>query len=71
MEMTAVENSSQIAAVGYDPAAKLLHVEFKSGGTYAYEDVPADKADAFVKSDSKGRFLSAHIKSQHAHRKVS
>lgn len=71
VEMTAVENSSQIAAIGYDQSAKVLHVQFHSGGTYAYEDVPADMADAFAKSDSKGRFLSTHIKGRHPYRQVS
>lgn len=71
MEMTAVENSKQIAAIGYDSAAKILQVQFHSGGVYQYEDVPADMADAFAKSDSKGRFLSTHIKDRHPYRKVS
>ena len=69
--MSAVENSSQIAAIGYDPAANELHVQFHNGGIYAYENVPFDKADAFAKSDSKGRFLSQNIKGQHSYRKVS
>lgn len=71
MEMTAVENSSQIAAIGYDIAANELHVQFHNGGTYAYENVPFDKADAFAKSESKGRFLSQNIKGQHQYRLVA
>lgn len=63
MERTAVENSTQIASIGYDHALKLLEIEFKAGGSvYQYEGVPADMADAFAKADSKGRFLSEHIK---------
>lgn len=34
--------SSQIAAVGYDPATWDLVVEFKTGARYAYLDVPFD-----------------------------
>lgn len=71
MEMTAVDNSSQIAAVGYDPTVQVLHVAFKSGGTYAYEGIPATMADAFVKSESLGRFLGQHIKGSFPYRKVA
>jgi hypothetical protein len=71
VKMSAVENSTQIAAVGYDPAIQELHVSFKNGGTYAYEGVPDTMADAFVKSESLGRFLGQHIKGAFPHRKVS
>ena len=51
MDMTPV-NSSQLAAVGYDPETKTLHIKFKDrtsaktgvttpGATYAYDAVPA------------------------------
>jgi hypothetical protein len=33
-------NSSNIAAIGYDPETQTLAIEFRSGGTYEYYDVP-------------------------------
>lgn len=37
-------SSSQIAAVGYDPAASVLEVEFNSGSVYQYDGVPPEVA---------------------------
>lgn len=71
VERKAVENSSQVASVGYDPAARVLEVEYKAGGIYQYEGVPPDMADALVRSDSVGGFLHRHIKDRFEHRKVA
>ena len=59
--MTPVK-SSNIEAVGYDDDKKRLTVRFKSGGTWHYEDVPADVHKRFVSADSIGRFFAAHIR---------
>ena len=40
--------SSNIESVAYDPATRELHVRFKNGGTYSYEDVPAEKHAALM-----------------------
>lgn len=37
-------SSSQIAAVGYDPEASVLEVEFHSGSVYQYDGVPPEVA---------------------------
>lgn len=63
-------DSSQINAIGYDKELQLLHVQFKNGGTYAYEGVPHDMADALVKSESVGGFLHRHIKDHFPHKKL-
>lgn len=67
MERNVVENSSQIASVGFDHADNVLEVEFKNGSVYHYTGVPPDMADAFVRSPSLGRFLHEHIKGQFPH----
>lgn len=61
-------NSSQIAGYDYDPATKTLTVEFKSGGTYTYHDVPAEKFEAMQAAPSVGSYLHANIKGKHEHR---
>lgn len=38
--------SGNIVAVGYDPEAQYLVVEFKGGSKYGYKDVPLDEWDA-------------------------
>lgn len=70
MEFIPVE-SSNIAAVGFDARADdttigTLYVRFKNGGEFAYYDVPAEKYDAFLDSESKGKFYIANVKSAYA-----
>ncbi len=61
MEMIQVE-SSNIAAVGYNEETKELHIEFNSGKTYSYQDVPKEIAVNLVKADSVGKYFHAHIR---------
>ncbi len=61
MEMTPVE-SSNIAAVGYNEEDKELHIEFNSGKTYAYQDVPEDIAKGLVEAESVGKYFHANIR---------
>lgn len=60
--------SSQIESIGHD--GTHLHVKFKSGGTYRYEDVPVEKFEAAKSAESIGRFLNQHVKGKHAHTKI-
>lgn len=62
--------SSNIAALGYDPVAKELHVKFLSGATHAYADVPATTYTAFLNSPSLGSHFSKHIREEFKSRKV-
>lgn len=62
--------SSMMAGIGYDPAAQILEIEFRTGGTYQYFDVPADAYDALQAASSKGRFFHAHIDGCFRYRRV-
>lgn len=55
--------SSNIKAVGYDPASKTLEVEFKNGAVYQHSGVPQDLADRMVHSESVGGFYNKMVKS--------
>jgi hypothetical protein len=69
-EMRPVESSS-VAAVGYDPTARELHVRFKdSGETYVYYGVEAPVFEAFVQADSKGGFVNARLRRRYIARKL-
>lgn len=57
--------SSNVAAVGHDPATSTLHVRFKSGKTYAYHGVPAEKHQALLSAASIGVHLNKFIKPGH------
>lgn len=63
MDFTMVE-STNLAAISYDPTEHRLFVRFKrsGGAVYAYEDVPPQLYDAMLNANSKGRFLNEQIK---------
>ena len=53
MEMIPVQ-SSQIAEVGHDPAASLLHIRFRRGELYEYENVSAEQHAEMMSARSVG-----------------
>lgn len=64
MQMLPV-TSSTVAAIGYDPAAKQMAVQFKSGGTYVYHSVPQEEYEALMASQSKGQYVHKNIKGKY------
>jgi hypothetical protein len=58
--------SSDIASVGYDPAAQTLEIEFKATGIYRYFSVPAEVAEQLRTTPSPGKFFLQHIKGKYA-----
>ena len=59
--------SSQIAAIGYDPAARRLVVRFRGSGrrleaVYSYDGVPAEIAAGLVAAASPGIYFNRHIR---------
>lgn len=69
MKLTEIE-SSNIAAIGYDPAAKKLRVQFKGGGLYEYYDVPAAAHEKFMAAESKGGHFAKHIRGEYDTKKL-
>jgi hypothetical protein len=68
IELLPVESRS-ILEVGYDPAARELHVVFKrSSRRYIYEGVPPEVFDRLMASESKGGFVNAEIKNAYPFR---
>lgn len=61
MQMTPVA-SNNIDSVGYDPQTLSLHVRFKSGLTYEFEDVPEREYDALISAPSVGSFFYHNIR---------
>ena len=54
--------STNIKAVGYDKKEKTMEVEFHSGGTYKYNDVPKSLFDRIKRVKSPGKFFHKHIR---------
>jgi hypothetical protein len=68
VEMVPV-SSSAVKAVGYDEHKRELHVQFASGARYVYEGVPPEKHQALRDAASIGKFVNAHVKGAHSHRR--
>lgn len=64
MKLTPIK-SSAIQGAAYDPETKTLHLQFSSGGTYAYAGVPAEKFAALRSADSAGKYIAQHIRPHH------
>ena len=60
-------NSSNIAHVDID--GDDLVVTFKNGNSYRYAGA-AEHHDSLVGADSPGKYLHAHIKGKHEHKRV-
>jgi lysyl-tRNA synthetase class 2 len=64
--------SSMIRALGYDPAASILEVEFaETGKVYQYFDVPFSVYDELMSAESLGAYFNEHIKDLYAYRDIS
>lgn len=71
--------SSQINAIGHDPATNTLSIQFKSkdgtaGSTYHYADFGAEAFAAFKGAESIGSHFGKHIKphaAKHPYKKIS
>lgn len=64
-------DSSNIYAIGYDAAERILEIQFRSGGVYRYYDVPQAVHREFMSSISKGRYFYNAIKGAFRYRKVA
>jgi len=56
-------SSSNLAAIGYDPTAAELQVQFQTGAIYAYHNVPPEVYDGLVNASSKGTYFAEMIRS--------
>jgi hypothetical protein len=54
--------SSVIASIGYDEKTRALDIEFRTGATWRYLDVPPEIYHALLAAESKGRFYNANLK---------
>lgn len=59
MEMVAIEGSSNILQIGYDSAAQVLRVDFRSGDNWEYTPVAAKDHAALMAAESKGAYFGA------------
>lgn len=62
--------SSMMKGYYYDPASRVLTVQFHAGKPYAYADVPQAKIEAMTTAKSAGAYFAANIRSSHAPTKL-
>jgi len=61
MEMVPVR-SSNLAAIGYDPATSEMRILFRNGRLYLYHEVPSSLHSELMAADSKGRYFEDFIR---------
>jgi hypothetical protein len=54
--------SSAIQSVGYDPSTRIIHVEFRSGGTHRFGPFEKEEFDRFRNAGSIGKHFHSHIR---------
>lgn len=62
-KMNAVE-SSNIAAIGFDPINSVMRVAFKNGTTYDYQNVEKTIFDLILNAESVGKSFNLYVKSK-------
>ena len=62
--------SSVILDFTYSPLWRALTIDFTTGRTYVYFDVPEDEVRAFEAAESRGRYFNAHIRDAYRFREV-
>ena len=62
--------STNIAEVGYDPAARRLEIRFRGGRTYEYLNVPTDVFEGLLNASSKGAYFHRRIRGRYPTRRV-
>lgn len=58
-------DSSAVDAAGYDAGRREMHVAYRGGRTYVYLGVAPETWEAFLRAESKGRFVNAEVKPKH------
>jgi hypothetical protein len=61
MRMTPIE-STAIARAGYDPAKRILRLQYTNGRIYDYLDVPPEIYKQLLNADSAGEFVNLEVK---------
>lgn len=71
MQWKQVLGSSNVWAIAYDEEKKECYVKFLSGATYVYGNVGPGIWEELQHAQSKGRFISIHLRRAHPYRKVA
>ena len=57
--------SSVVASVGYDADTRTMEVEFNTGRTYQYFEIPSDVHASLVSAKSIGQYFNTQIRDRY------
>lgn len=63
-------NSSNIKAIGYDRDSLMLEIEFRTGRTYRYSNVPPHVYSGLMHAQSHGKYFQDYINNVYTHIEV-
>ncbi|GAF93205.1 unnamed protein product [marine sediment metagenome] len=63
-------DSTNITSIGYDERTKILEIEFNSGSTYQYNNVPVSEYIKLINADSVGKHFHQNIKNNYGFKKL-
>lgn len=63
--------SSNIRAVGYDPATREMQVQFLGGGIYSHSEITPQKHAEFVAAKSKGKHYNDVFRGKNGYKKIT
>lgn len=63
-------SSSNIRAVGYDPAEQTAYVTFLNGSTYIYKGVPEHEFENLRTASSVGSYLNRNYKNIYPYERI-
>lgn len=66
-ETTLTPGSSNIASFAYDPEVENLTVEFRSGETYVYFNVPASVYRGMQSASSVGAYFHRQVRQRYSY----
>lgn len=69
--MNIVFQSTNLKDGNYDTVKKTLDINFNSGATYRYKDVPADLIRDLVIAPSQGKFYNKNIAKKFNEQKIA
>lgn len=64
-------DSSSLAGADYDPEARTLEIEFRSGSRYRYDGVSPEVFAQFLAAPSHGRYFTAWIRDRYPTTRLS
>jgi len=70
MKQHIFENSSQVKCIRYFDDSKTLEIDFVTGKTYQYYEVPESTYEAALMSESIGKFVNSNVKTVFEYKQV-